>query len=204
METKYIIMILVAVVILVVAIILISTKKKKNDKSNEPIHKEYDESIASIVEDKQSIEEPIIENNPPLPVEEQEIIDKNFVLEIQDKPDQVSNFANVGMVAEPIMEEKSIKQEVIETPPLPNVPVPEEIIEIKPEVAQTAEAQYMQDYEIKPQSDNNKKSDIVNITPQEVKKEPMFIYDIPQKEEIVEIQKPNEIQIDIPDMEELK
>ena len=109
---------------------------------------------------------------------------------------------NVGMVAEPLIE-----QPVAAPAPAPveepkfNVEIPVVDTPPMPEVAQVAAAPVMQNTEIPGPADNLNDS-ISGVTPAQPKKEPMFVFDMPEETKST-APLHQEIEVDVPDMEEM-
>lgn len=110
---------------------------------------------------------------------------------------------NVGMVAEPLIEQQPVAPvapAVVEEPKF-NVEIPVVDTPPMPEVAQTAAAPVMQNTEI-PGPTDNLTDTISGVTPAQPKKEPMFVFDMPEETKST-APLHQEIEVDVPDMEEM-
>ncbi len=110
---------------------------------------------------------------------------------------------NVGMVAEPLIEQQPVAAPApapVEEPKF-NVEIPVVDTPPMPEVAQIAAAPVMQNTEIPGPADNLNDS-ISGVTPTQPKKEPMFVFDMPEETKST-APLHQEIEVDIPDMEEM-
>lgn len=181
MDLKYIIIALVLVIILAICIFLIAAKKKKERQANQPIHKEYDASIENIVNEEKEI--------------------KNTVQDID-----LNKFKNVGTVATPLIDEPSSETTVLEDTKQ-SVQEKEIIVdEKKPDVAISTPGQTLENYEITLPEEQNamNMTQNANVNPTVIKKEPVFMSNIPEEEEEKPVEpKRNEIIIDEPNIEDL-
>ena len=110
---------------------------------------------------------------------------------------------NVGMIAEPLIEQQPVAAPApapVEGPKF-NVEIPVVDTPPMPEVAQIAAAPVMQNTEIPGPADNLNDS-ISGVTPTQPKKEPMFVFDMPEETKST-APLHQEIEVDIPDMEEM-
>ena len=110
---------------------------------------------------------------------------------------------NVGMVAEPLIEQQPVAAPApapVEEPKF-NVEIPVVDTPPMPEVAQVAAAPVMQNTEIPGPTDNLNDS-ISGVTPAQPKKEPMFVLDMPEETKST-APLHQEIEVDVPDMEEM-
>lgn len=110
---------------------------------------------------------------------------------------------NVGMVAEPLIEQQPVAAPAptpVEEPKF-NVEIPVVDTPPMPEVAQVAAAPVMQNTEIPGPADNLNDS-ISGVTPAQPKKEPMFVLDMPEETKSTSPLH-QEIEVDVPDMEEM-
>ena len=110
---------------------------------------------------------------------------------------------NVGMVAEPLIEQAPV---VAETPAAPevssfNLEIPVVETAPMPEVAQVAAAPVMQNTEIAPVQ-APVIDPMAGVMPTQPKKEPMFVFDMPEEQKI-EAPLHQNIEVDVPDMEEM-
>ncbi len=124
-------------------------------------------------------------------------------------PAQEPTNTNVGMVAEPLIEQEPV---VPETPVVPEptaIPgIPEPVVEEAPaveapmpEVAQEVAAPIMQNTEI-PTPEIPVVDPMTSVTPDQQKKEPMFVFDMPEEKKSDTTLHQN-IEVDVPDMEEM-
>ena len=110
---------------------------------------------------------------------------------------------NVGMVAEPLIEQQPVAAPApapVEEPKF-NVEIPVVDTPPMPEVAQVAAAPVMQNTE-KPGPADNLNDSISGVTPAQPKKEPMFVLDMPEETKST-APLHQEIEVDVPDMEEM-
>ena len=110
---------------------------------------------------------------------------------------------NVGMIAEPLIEQQPVAAPApapVEEPKF-NVEIPVVDTPPMPEVAQVAAAPVMQNTEIPGPADNLNDS-ISGVTPAQPKKEPMFVLDMPEETKST-APLHQEIEVDVPDMEEM-
>ena len=260
----------VAFVILIILVAALIVGKKKKTQSEQPIHKDYDPSIANDVnapvtttattENQTSVasspvvnEEPKVEpelnftSQPDMPqlsgeqpvanptpvVATNPSVDTTPIMDIPTTPvepttpaTQVVNaapvvvptvpltnapavetpsFQNIGMVAEPLVEEpvvEEVKPVVEEVKPVVEVPVI--IEEPHPEVAQTSEVQVLDNYEITLPEEQKAIEVSQNMNEKNIEKSPMFVMDMPVEEPVVVVAQPETISIDVPDIEEIQ
>ena len=118
---------------------------------------------------------------------------------------ETPSFQNIGMVAEPLVEEpvvEEVKPVVEEVKPVVEVPVI--IEEPHPEVAQTSEVQVLDNYEITLPEEQKAIEVSQNMNEKNIEKSPMFVMDMPVEEPVVVVAQPETISIDVPDIEEIQ
>ena len=169
------------------------------------------------VEPKFPVEEPAIVDTTPImevssePVVESTPVVSNEPVEIPAEPIttepvvETPGFANVGMVAEPIIETPVIEEPVqIVEEPVQVVEEPVVVEEPMPEVAQTAEVQTLDNYEITLPEEQKAIEASQNLNEQNVIKAPMFVTNMPTETPVVQEIPAEPVAIDIPEVEEIQ
>ena len=259
----------VAFVILIVLIAALIVEKKKKAQSEQPIHKDYDPSIANdvnapattaAVENQTPASAPVVAEEPKVEPElnfasqpdmpqlsgEQPVANQTPVVEANPSADttpimdipttpveqttpasQVVNaepvvvptvpitsepvvetpsFQNIGMVAEPLVEEpvvEEVKPVVEEVQPVV-VETPVVVEEPHPEVAQTSEVQVLDNYEITLPEEQKAIEVSQNMNEKNIEKAPMFVTNMPVEEPVTVAPQPETVSIDVPDIEEIQ
>lgn len=111
---------------------------------------------------------------------------------------------NVGMVAVPLVEESAapvVEATVVPEEPKFNVEIPVFNETPMPEIAQMSAAPVMQNTEIAP-PETMVADPMSGVTPNQPKKEPMFVFDMPEEKK-TDAPLHQNIELDVPDMEEM-
>ena len=147
---------------------------------------------------------PVVEQSTPVVSNEPVVVP---TLEIPQEPAvETPTFENVGMVAEPVVEAAPVVEAPVMVPePVPVIEEPVIVPEPVPEVAQTAQVQVLDNYEITLPEEQKAIEVSQNMSEQNIEKGPMFVTDTPVVEQPVVVETtPEPIAIDVPEIEEIQ
>ena len=147
---------------------------------------------------------PVVEQSTPVVSNEPVVVP---TLEIPQEPAvETPKFENVGMVAEPVIEAAPVVESPVIVPePVPVIEEPVIVPEPVPEVAQTAQVQVLDNYEITLPEEQKAIEVSQNMSEQNIEKGPMFVTDTPVVEQPVVVETtPEPIAIDVPEIEEIQ